>query len=110
MTLQKFLEEKSLKNAYVDFHGFSHLYVRKGPYLIEDKIVNNTIQLANMQTIEEGKGSFRALVDFLQSNDPSRIIIIECVLTNRMASICRHMRFNQINKESGLHFARSMEE
>lgn len=107
MTLEQFLspDHKHPRNMWVKFQGFAELYVRKGPYHIrEHKSSPECIQLANFTAKKEGRGAFRGLVDFLEKNYPERVILVECVQTERLEAICHHMGFEQINIGTGLHF------
>ena len=108
-TLEQFLspEHKHPRNLYIKFKGFSELYVRKGPYYIREyEQYLETIQLANFTAKKEGRGAFRGLIDFLEKNYPEQIILVECVQSKRLESICRHMGFEQVNIGTGLHFVK----
>ena len=109
MNLEQFLSpnHKSPRNMWVSFPGFAELYVRKGPYYIQEhKKRPETIQLANFTAEKEGHGTFRRLINFLEKNYPELVIVVECVQTERLKSICHHMGFEQINIDSGLHFVK----
>jgi len=112
MTLEEFLSPDHIRprNLYVRFPGFSDLYVRKGPYLIRTETFKDyceSIQIANVSASRPGNGAFRKLIDFLEKNYPDRAILVECVLTEQLEAVCRHMKFEQINIGTGLHFARN---
>lgn len=112
MTLEQFMQQKrphesiSIR-AWVEFPGMAELYVRRGPYLIREWGGErfNTIQLANFEVEHQGQGTFRRLIDFLSKNHPDHVIFIECVLSKKLADICLHMGFEQVNRGTGLHFA-----
>lgn len=108
MTLEQFLspEHKYPTNSWVEFPGFESLYVRKGRYYINGKF-EETIQLANFEVINSGKGIFRRLINFLGKNYPEYAIVIECVHNVNLMKICEHMGFERINIESGCHFAKN---
>jgi hypothetical protein len=111
ITLKTFLSADHVhpRNLYVKFKGFTDLYVRKGPYLIgteNSREYKESIQIANVTARKEGRGAFRGLIDFLEKNYPERVIVVECVQTERLEAICRHMGFEQINVGIGLHFAK----
>ncbi len=106
-TLDTFLTSTShLRNSYVNFSGMKSLYVRKGGYLINDKIVQSTIQIASVESSKPGNGAFRKLIDHLESQYPEMIIVVECVHSDLLAEILIHLGFERINISSGKHFAK----
>tara|TARA_Y100000034_G_scaffold6676_1_gene7346 strand:- start:5966 stop:6532 length:567 start_codon:yes stop_codon:yes gene_type:complete len=108
-TLQEFLDSSCTfpNNEWVTFPKFAELYVRKGQYHIREwGYAPNSVQLANFTAKKKCSGAFRGLINFLEKNYPHLVIVVECVQTQLLADICRHMEFEQINVESGLHFVR----
>lgn len=98
ITLDAFLhpDHSYPRNAYVLFKGFKRLYVRKGPYLVNNEIIH-TIQIASLEAENTGTGSFRKLIDHLTEKYPNVTIVVECVLSDTLASILEHLGFERIN-------------
>ena len=106
-TLDIFLSSTSYPwNAYVSFPGIERLYVRRGRYLINDKIVQSTIQIASVESNEPGNGAFRKLIDHLESQYSDMTIVVERVNSDLLAEILIHLGFERINISSGRHFAK----
>lgn len=93
-------------NSYVSFPGMESLYVRRGRYLINDKIVESTVCLASVESSKPGNGAFRKLIDHLESQYPDMIIVVENVHADLLAEILIHLGFEPINISSGRHFAK----
>ena len=106
-TLDNFLTSTSYpRNSYVSFPGIESLYVRRGEYLINDKVVQSTIQIASVVSRKQGNGAFRKLIDHLESQYPDMTIVVECVLSDLLAEILIHLGFERVNISSGRHFAK----
>lgn len=107
LTLQEFLGVGTeVRNAYVRFPGLRSLYVRKGPYWIDDAIVLNTVQIASVESHRPGHGEFRVLIDWLAMEYPELTIIVECVLLATFVDVLNHMQFERINLSTGYHFVK----
>lgn len=104
-TLDNFLIS-TFRNSYVSFPGIESLYVRRGGYLINDKITQSTIQIASVESRKPGNGAFRKLIDYLESQYPDMTIVVECVHSDLLAEILTHLGFERINISSGRHFAK----
>lgn len=106
-TLDSFLASTSHpRNSYVSFPGMKSLYVRRGGYLINDKIVESTVQIASVESSKAGNGAFRKLIDHLESQYSDMTIVVECVHSDLLAEILIHLGFERINISSGRHFAK----
>lgn len=105
-TLDVFLTSSYPRNSYVNFPGMDSLYVRKGGYLINDKIVQSTIQIASVESSHPGDGAFRKLIDYLRFQYSDMVIVVECVHSDLLAEILVHFGFERINVLSGRHFAK----
>jgi hypothetical protein len=88
-TLQAFLAGTS-RNAYVRFSGFASLYVR---HTVRFGI--ETIDLANIEASEPGKGAFTALLKHLRQTYPHMGIYVECVLNDRFKDKLAVMGFSR---------------
>jgi len=64
-TLDDFLQDATKRNEYVTHPGMAELYVRKGPFGFGGKKVDDTIQLARIESDSPGTGQFRKLHDSL---------------------------------------------
>lgn len=109
MHLSEFLNQPLItkifvNRSYVDFDGFDSLYVRNGWYLVDEEIIQKTIQIANVSASKTGKSAFKNLVAYLQKNFPGIPIIVECVHTERFATGLLKMGFKQFNINQGNHF------
>lgn len=88
-TLKAFLEGPQ-RNAYVRFPGFASLYVR---HTVRFGI--ETIDLANLEASEPGKGAFTALLGHLRQTYPAMGIWVECVLNERFKGKLDAMGFSR---------------
>lgn len=79
-------------NEYVREKGFSDLYVRITPRLLEGK-TRWTIDLARLTATKPGKGAFTRLVARLRKDHPDMAIYVESVLTSRFADKLARMGF-----------------
>jgi len=111
-TLDEFLIQKRRPyNGYIDYPGFSSLYLRKGDIGIQDgeKLLRcgPTIHVANVTSEIPGNGAFARLVKDLMSREFA--VYVECVHNLVFVDILRHMGFKQINQASGTHFIKNHE-
>ena len=81
-------------NSYVRYDGFSHLYVRIGPRLIENTKYQPVLDLANAEAKVPGSGAFSHLVADL--HDRKIHLYAECVINPRMPAKLQRMGFTRV--------------
>jgi hypothetical protein len=109
-TLDEFLERK-IKNSYIQYPGFSDLYLRSTDYyvIIENKTYKCThlIQIANVVADNPGNGAFTRLVDDLIKRGFA--VLVECVHNERFRDKLKRMGFIPVNTHCGFHFLKNHE-
>jgi hypothetical protein len=70
-------------NLYVRQRGFKHLYVRMNPRWWNNVWQDPTLDLANFEVRQPGKGVFTALVADLRQRYPALTLYVESVLNPR---------------------------
>jgi len=70
------------RNAYVKYPGWKSLYVRVSQRIYNHEMLT-VIDLANLEALKYGKGTFRNLVTHLQKTYPSTAIYVEQVQTTQ---------------------------
>lgn len=98
-TLKQFLSDLYAipRNSYIAHDNFRHLYIRKGPYRVDAKRENITIQIANIEVIIPGKNSFKKLCEDIKTRYPNIPIIAENVLEKWFQLKVLKMGFKEIN-------------
>jgi GNAT superfamily N-acetyltransferase len=82
-TLDQFIQRAKKKrfptNAYVDEPGWDHLYVRYGPRIELGRRLEPTLDMANIQVLEDrrGQGIFTRLVTRLRHEHPDLHLFVE---------------------------------
>ena len=105
ITLDEFLAATGYpENAYVAFPGMKNLYVRRGQYVVDARVLPATIQIAAIDSKKPGNGAFRRLIDHLKSKYPALTIVVENVHSDLLASILERWGFDRINLSTGRHF------
>ena len=96
MTLEKFIAEMGKRpwSLYVEFPGFSSLYVRRGPCFLNCGYLDGVVTIANATAEQPGKGSFSRLVNFIQSKGLS--IYAENVLAENFIPKLERMGFKKV--------------
>lgn len=84
----------SHSNAYVKCVGFSHMYVRIGRRDINGVKYNGVIDIANVQAISPGKGTFSELSDELHVRGFN--VYVESVLNDRFCGKLLRMGYTQV--------------
>lgn len=99
MTLDEFMAQSRQRNAYVEYPGFAALYIRKGHFrFIECVKWPLVLDLANMEAVKTGQGTFKRLVAHLRERYPEYGLYVECVLTSRFAKGLERMGFVRMDK------------
>lgn len=103
-TLSEFLKNLNTipRNSYINHENFSSLYMRKGHYRANDKIEKITIQIANIESYEPGKGAFTELCNEIKTLHPTVPIIVENVLNVRFRKKLVNLGFIKINDDAFL--------
>jgi hypothetical protein len=85
------------RNSYINEIGFRHLYVRKGPMYIDDKLVPNVLQLASLEAAHPGKGAFTKLVEKIEKELDAQAIFVENVFVGYFAEKLERLGFVRID-------------
>jgi len=105
-TLDEFLAKTGYpQNAYVRFPGMKSLYVRRGGYWVDTKVLDFTVQIASVEANKPRNGAFRHLIDHLKAQHPTLTIVVENVHSDLLAMILERWDFDRINLSTGRHFA-----
>lgn len=64
-------------NSWIDHPGFKGLYLRYGQRLIEQKVVFPVLDIATIETVEKGKGTFKKFIAFLRAEYPMLNLYVE---------------------------------
>lgn len=108
MTLKEFLDQKTIRNAWVKHPEFAALYVRQGPFIYffkgelrdQTRRVENSIQLAALTAKKPGNGAFGRLISWLDENYSNRVILVECVHEERFGLHLLKMGFRELRTEA----------
>lgn len=84
-------------NAYVNEKGFKSLYVRFGKRYINQIWHDNVLDIANVETICKGKGTFTKLIKKIRSRYPETIIYVESVINPRLPNHLKSLGFLKID-------------
>lgn len=92
------------KRSYVRERGFSSLYVRIGPRILEEKRIERVLDLAAAEVPEyrRGKGILTKLLQKLRTEYPDLPLYLENVQSERLAYFYRRLGFKEINPRSEL--------
>ena len=82
-TLEQFMANKRLINAYIGHPDFDNLYVRKGPRYIHRVLHQKVFDIANVTAIEMGKGAFTDFIKKFRQSFPDYTIYVESVVNDR---------------------------
>jgi hypothetical protein len=93
------------RNAYVDHPGWKSLYIRVTKRYIDKKTLIMVIDLANIEAIEPGKGTFRKLVAHIQETYPSMTIFVESVLEPRFGYGLWRMGFEKVDSHNSFYLS-----
>ena len=83
-TLDDFMKSAAVgkrQNAYVRFPGFKHLYVRHTQRYLNGEVASPVLDLANMEALKPGNGTFTKLLKHLRKKYPEYWLYAESVLT-----------------------------
>lgn len=79
-------------NAYVDEPGWRFIYMRKARRMLDGQ-QRDTIDLANFEVLERGKGTLKALIERLRRDYPDHALYVDRVLNDRLANSLPAMGF-----------------
>ena len=82
-------------SSYVEFEGFDSLYIRVGRKGIRGKIRDKVVDIANVTSLEPGKGAFKTLIAHLQEKWPEHTIHVENALSQRFQEGLKRMGFQE---------------
>ena len=85
------------RNSYVKHPGWKSLYVRVSQRIYDHKMLT-VIDLANLEALKYGKGTFRNLIAHLQKTYPEFPIYVEQVQTTRFEEGLLRMGFQRKNE------------
>lgn len=95
MNVDEFIESNKgsrlTHNSYIEEPGFSTLYVRIGPRWLDGKIQRNVFDIARVDVVDRGKGTFTALVNRLHQQ--GLIVYVESVFHPRFLAHLEKMGF-----------------
>lgn len=83
-------------NEYVKEPGFKALYVRYGRRLAHGEVHAPVLDIANVEVLKEGRGTFTSLVHRLRRDYPELGLFVENVLSPRFAAGLEHMGFKKV--------------
>lgn len=86
-------------NAYVKEPGFKTLYVRVTRRYILGKVAHPVLDIAYVEAIKPGNGTFTGLVKKLQGKYPDLNIFVESVLNKRFRSKLLSLGFKNADDE-----------
>jgi len=96
-TLDEFLQsDPSRRNAYVEYPGFKHLYVRLTQRYLRGSMANPVLDIANIEVKKKGKGTFTGMITYLREKYPHYWLYVECVLQPRFERKLLTMGFTQV--------------
>lgn len=88
------------RNSFIDHPEWSSLYIRVSRRIV-DRIHVRTIDLANIEARERGRGACRRLLVHLRRKYPDRTIFVESVLDARFQDFFRAAGFQATHSSSG---------
>jgi hypothetical protein len=99
--LEWFLQQGTVRNAFLDESEWSHLYVRRGILVVYDEDWNqiqldDVLHLANFEARTERSGTFTRLVERVEKVVPGLPIFVENLLNEGFAAKLPKMGFETV--------------
>jgi hypothetical protein len=101
MTLDEFITDPHVRNQWVAEPGFAGLYVRKGARYVLHERYENVLDIADVETEEKGKGTFKRLIERLRTTYPTMHLYVENVLFIRFGEGLERMGFQRLPVDDG---------
>lgn len=79
--------------AHVNYPGFSTLYLRHGSRYIGERRYHNILDIATVEAIDKGKGTFTSFIQELRRTYPDMGIYVECVINSRLGELLQRLGF-----------------
>lgn len=92
MSLDDFMKS-SIRNSHVYYPGLMACYLRKGARFLEGEMKEPVLDLAAIESVEKGKGTFKDFVSHLREAYPEYWLYAENVLNDRLLSGLLRMGF-----------------
>jgi hypothetical protein len=87
-------------NSWVNYPGFTGLYLRYGPRVIDGKMVYPVLDIANVTAETKGKGTFKELIKTLRESYPELNIYVESVTNELFGDGLIRMGFVKLNNST----------